>query len=110
MYAQPLGPLTSWRGTAARVLAGRLAGNLGGGRLATALHFQAWRSDRTEPEACYYHGYNLLMRRGALRAWRYLRQVGPLDDAPPVVRSHWLAMHAIVMGYLRDFDAAESLL
>ena len=73
-----------------------------------ALHVQAWRNDQTDPEACYYHAYNLLSRRGALRAWKFLRRVGPLNEAPDRVRSNWMALHAIVLGHLRDFDAAES--
>jgi hypothetical protein len=105
-----LGPPETWKGTAALVLAGRLAPHLGATRLATALHFRAWRSDRTDPQACYYHAYGLLVRRGALSTWRFLRQVGLLEQAPATMQSDWLAAHAIVLGQLRDFDASESWL
>src|SRR5688500_11222963 len=37
--ARECGPLKDWQGTAARVLAGRLAGQLGAQRLARALHW-----------------------------------------------------------------------
>ena len=43
--AKKYGPFSRWQGTAARVLAGRLAGNLGARRLASALHLRAGRRD-----------------------------------------------------------------
>ncbi|MCW8141062.1 MAG: hypothetical protein KIT58_19340, partial [Planctomycetota bacterium] len=41
--AQAIGPLEAWRGPAGRVMAGRLAFNLGGDRRGTRLHLRAWR-------------------------------------------------------------------
>jgi len=41
-----LGPLSTWPGTEGRILAGRLAANLGAPRLAQALCRLAWRADR----------------------------------------------------------------
>ncbi|MDR3617985.1 MAG: tetratricopeptide repeat protein [Paludisphaera borealis] len=108
--ARAVGPLGSWTGTAARVLAGRLARHLGGFRLGTALHLRAWRADPTDPEACYYHARAMIGRRGPLAAWEFLRRVGPLEAATDEVRSDWLASHAIALGALRDFDAAEAYL
>ncbi len=105
--AETLGPLPQWRGTAARVLAGRLAGNLGAPRLA-AWHFHhAFRADPTHPEACWYHVRELLDRRGPLRAWQKLKRCGELPDAAPAQRGPWLALHASVLARLRDFEAAE---
>src|SRR4051794_6940278 len=69
---RPLGPLEQWAGTDARVMAGRLAMQLGGDRLARRLHLSAWRHDRRHPEACYYRAAALLQRRGPLPAWEFL--------------------------------------
>ncbi|WP_435021774.1 tetratricopeptide repeat protein [Tundrisphaera sp. TA3] len=108
--ATAIGPLDRWTGTAARVLAGRLAGNLGSIRLATTIHRLALRDDPTDPEANYYVARMIAGRRGFLAAWEFLRRVGPLPDAPAEIRSDWLATHAMVLGGLRDFDAAEGYL
>jgi tetratricopeptide (TPR) repeat protein len=108
--AQTLGPLREWTGSAARVLAGRLAIHLGAPRLTFLHHLRAWRDDRTDPEACYYHARALLERRGPLRTWEFLRRQGELPEAPAGVRADWLAFHACVLGRLRDFDAAETWL
>jgi cellulose synthase operon protein C len=107
---QPFGPLEQWAGTDARVLAGRLAMQLGGDKLARRLHLSAWRQDRRHPEACYYRATALLQRRGPLPAWDFLRRRGDMPEAPPATRADWLALHANVTGLLRDFDAAESWL
>jgi tetratricopeptide (TPR) repeat protein len=102
------GPLESWGGTSARVLAGRLAAQLGAPRLAMALHARAWRRDPQDAEANYYRARELLGLRGPLPAWRFLKRVGPLEEAPDAIRADWLAAHALVLGTLRDFDAAEA--
>ncbi|HXG12163.1 MAG TPA: tetratricopeptide repeat protein [Gemmataceae bacterium] len=108
--AEALAPLREWTGTAARILAGRLAYNLGAPRLANWHHFHAWRKEPTHPEACYYYARLLLQRRGPLSAWKFLRRIGDLPDAPPPVRSDWLAFHGCVTGLFRDFEAAEAWL
>ena len=59
--ARALGPLTQWRGTDARILAGGLAAHLGSARLGTALHVRAWREAPTDPEACFYYTFALLV-------------------------------------------------
>src|SRR5690242_3470124 len=65
---EAFGPLRTWAGTDARVMAGRLAMQLGDMRLGRRLHSAAWRQDRTHPEACYYRASALLERRGPLAA------------------------------------------
>ena len=104
------GELSRWRGTAERLLAGRLAPHLGAPRLGMALHYRAWRDDRADPSACFYRSLVVLGRRGPLEAWRFLQSVGPLEGAPDSIRSDWLATHACTLARLRDFDAAESWL
>jgi tetratricopeptide (TPR) repeat protein len=103
-------PLRCWRGTEARILAGRMTGNLGSQRLGDWHFIHAYRGDPTHPDACWYFANFLAGRKGPLPAWRFLRKVGALDGAPPESRSHWLALHGSVLGRLRDFDAAEEWL
>src|SRR5947207_9210056 len=45
------GPLREWTGTAERILAGRLAWNLGAWRLSHKLSLRAWRDDPESREA-----------------------------------------------------------
>lgn len=100
-------PLREWRGTPARVLAGRLAGNLGAPRLGRVLHFRAWRDDRRSLEALYPYAYAILDRRGPLDAWNTLRPFGEFAEAPDALRSDLFALRAEVAALLRDFDTAE---
>ncbi len=108
--ARSYGELRQWRGTAERMIAGRLAPHLGSWRLGMALHNQGWRDDPTDPEACSYRALVLLARRGPLKTRQFLTEVGLLEHARDSVRADWLAIHASVLGRLRDFDAAESWL
>jgi tetratricopeptide (TPR) repeat protein len=101
------GPLASWSGTAARLLAGRLAGNLGARRLALSLHLRAGRADAADAEALYYSAYALLERRGPLAAWETLRARGDLAGSAPQARSDVFCLRAEVAASLRDFDTAE---
>ncbi|MHB1559833.1 MAG: C39 family peptidase, partial [Isosphaeraceae bacterium] len=105
-----LGRLRSLRETEARILAGSIVAHLGSQRLSTAMQVRAWRDEPTDPEACLYRTFALLSRRGPLPTWEFLCAVGPMSDAPPRERGHWLSMHAIVLGHFRDFDAAEQWL
>src|SRR5579864_8079394 len=58
--AEKIGPLRHWTGTRARILAGRLAGNLGGPRLGEWHFIRAWRGDRNDPEASWFYGRYVL--------------------------------------------------
>lgn len=104
-------PLRDWRGTRARVLAGRLAVNLGAPRLARAHHLLAFRGSPHDPDARYYTARALLERRGPLAAWRWTSAIGDdLAEAPVIVQADWLAMRGTLVGYLRDFERAEQYL
>jgi cellulose synthase operon protein C len=104
-------PLHLWRGTEARILAGRMAGNLGSQRLGDWHFIHAYRSDKAHPDACWYFANYLANRRGPLAAWQFMQKVGSLPDTAPLEsRAHWLALHGTVLGRLRDFDAAEEWL
>jgi len=73
--ADTIGPLRAWRGSAARVLAGRLAMNVGAPKLGRALHWLAWRESPNDPDALYYYGRHIVDRRGPLPGWEYMKQV-----------------------------------
>ncbi len=109
-HAETICPLTEWEGTEAMLWAGRLANNLGSYRLGRKLHLKAYRLAPDDGEARYYKARVILERRGPLAAWNFLRKCGETINASPVVQSDWLAYHAIVLGALRDFDAAEEWL
>jgi cellulose synthase operon protein C len=102
-----VGPLREWRGTSARVVAGRLAGNLGAPRLGRVLHFRSWRDDRENLEALYSYATALLDRRGPLDAWTVLRPGGDFAAAEVSLRADLYALRGEVAALLRDFDTAE---
>ncbi|MBI3821960.1 MAG: C39 family peptidase, partial [Planctomycetes bacterium] len=105
--AQAVGPLPKWRGSEARILAGRLAGNLGSIRFADWHFVHAWRKDRTHPETLWYFARYLLSVRGPLAAWKFVQDHPFPRDAARTMQSHWFSQHATILGRLRDFDAAE---
>jgi tetratricopeptide (TPR) repeat protein len=105
--ASAFGPFRTWDGTAARLIGGRLAIQLGAPTLGRRLHLLAYRSTPGHPEAIYYHARYRLERFGPLAAWRFLRKHPDWSDAPPELRADWLAFNGFVAGRLRDFDRAE---
>jgi len=108
--AQEIGPLAAWRGTEARLLAGRLAANLGSLRLAHVLHRLAWREAPDDPVVLSYYLRLVLERFGPLAAWRFAWRRGELPAAPAVARADWLAAWATTAAMLRDFDRADRLI
>lgn len=105
--AEEMAPLRRWTGTAARVLAGRLAGNLGGLRPAYVHFLRAWRADPQDARACCFYARYLADRYGPWRGWQFLKQRGDIPEASAEDRSHWYTLHADVLGRVRDFDAAD---
>lgn len=105
--AESIGPLRHWRGAAARVLAGRLAMNVGAPKLGRTLHWLAWRESPNDPDALYYYGRHVLDRRGPLPAWEFMQRVGDLAAARDEQRADWFALRASVALLFRDFDVAE---
>ena len=105
--AKEFAPLRTWRNTAARLLGGRLAMNIGSPRLGAIMHVAAWRQDRAHGEARYYYARRLAEFSGPFAAWRFMRQSGELSDAAVETRADWFAFHAYIIGRLRDFDQAE---
>ncbi len=108
--AQSTAPLNEWEGTEARLLAGRLASNLGALELGRTHHIRAWRHDRSHREACYFYARVINEFRGPLAALKFMRQCGELSGAPPQSQAEWLSLEAYLLGLLRDFDAAEDRL
>ncbi|CAN5554758.1 hypothetical protein BH09VER1_BH09VER1_38070 [soil metagenome] len=104
------GDLTEWSGREAQILAGRLAGNIGAPRLASALHAFAYRKNPHDPTAAYYWVSRIFGNKGPFRAWRYLDRLPSFDEAPPMVRSDLLAQRARIHASFRDFSRAESLI
>ena len=108
--SKPLGPLTAWDGAEGRVLAGRLAGNLGAPRLGRALHWLAGREYPNHPTAVYYSAMAYWSRFGTLHAWRRYRCQELPGGASDSIRADWLALKAIMLGTMRDFTRAETLM
>jgi tetratricopeptide (TPR) repeat protein len=108
--AQPFGPLREWTGTAARLIGGRLAIQLGAPKLGRRLHLLAYRDTPAYPEAIYYHARYRMERFGPLSTWRFMRQHLDWSDAGPELHADWLALSAYIAARLRDFDRAERLL
>lgn len=108
--AEAIGPIQHWRGTESRILAGRIAGNLGSMRLADWHFVHAWRKDRKHAEALWFYARYLLAARGPLAAWRFVESQPFPKNASRELRSHWASQHAAILGQLRDFDAAQDWL
>ena len=111
--ATQIAPLQQWEGTAARMLAGRIAATVGAPKLGRKHHLNAYRHDPKDWEARYYYARMILRFRGALDTLKFLKHydadqtLGAMD---PQISSNWLALHATVLGQLRDFDGAEQWL
>src|SRR5262245_32424420 len=75
--AESIAPLKKWNWSGpARVMAGRLASNLGAARLANVMHYRAWREFPSDPESIYYYSRLVLERQGPLPAWEFLKANG----------------------------------
>src|SRR5262245_7873564 len=104
-------PLADWTGTAARLVAGRLARQLGAPKLSRWQMIKAYRGQPTHPEAIYYHARYFLERHNLLAAWRFLRrEAAVIDDAAPELRADLFSLHAFITARLRDFEQAEQWL
>src|SRR5690242_8551626 len=105
--AEEHGPLKLWTGQA-RTLGWRLAGNLGGYKVAAVLHWKAYQENKTDCDCVSYYAHDLLHRRGPLKAWEFLERFG--KPALPQTREgelHFFTIRAMVAADLRDFSAAE---
>jgi tetratricopeptide (TPR) repeat protein len=110
VLAHEVGPLAAWRGTAARLLAGRLAGQLGASRLGAWHFLRAARENPADAEACYFLLRRLQAVRGPLAAWTRLQRFPLPAGAAPLIQARFLTLQADLLSLLRDFDAAEACL
>ena len=107
---EQFGPLRAWPGPAARLLAGRLAIQLGAPKFGRRLHLVALRESPAHLEAVYYHARHRLEQFGPLSCWRFVREHPDWSDAPPELRADWQAVQALAAARGRDFDRADRLL
>ncbi|MBX9788619.1 MAG: C39 family peptidase [Pirellulales bacterium] len=104
--SEKLGPLRQWRGTTARVLAGRLANALGGPRLASALHDRARREAPDDPTAQFYGWLALWGRSGPFAALRGHLARGRPPRGPRKIEAYWYAAVGHLYALFRDFERA----
>ena len=67
--SREVGPLQAWTGTAATLLAARLAYQLAAPTLANWPVRRAWQSDPLDPEARFYNAFRIFRRCGPYWAW-----------------------------------------
>lgn len=104
-------PLRNWEGAEPRLMAGRIAMNLGAPRLGRAIHARAFREHPDHPEVAYYYARGMLEIRGPLAAIEFCRESGKLfDGADDGIRADWIAMRAYLAATYRDFENADDLL
>ncbi len=108
--SKPLGDLRTWPGAEGRVLAGRLAGNLGAPRLGRGAPLARGREYHDHPQAQYFAAMNYWSRFGPVHAWRRYRNRELPEGADIVTRADWLALKAVLLASMRDFSRAEPLM
>lgn len=102
------GELKEWTEPHWQLIGGRLAHNLGSRRLSRLMHRAARRGNSSDPEIEYFYCMSMLDRWTVLRAWKEFSRRADNTDAEPEIRSHWLAMKAMLLGTLRDFQRADA--
>lgn len=108
--AESLGKLGKWPGVRGRLIAGRLAYQLGRAGWGTTLHQLAFREYPNEPSAIYYGALAARSRRGPLRAWLEFRHVDLPSTRTDEQQADWLAYKGSLLASLRDFDRAQEFL
>ncbi len=104
------GPIAAWAGPAARLIAGRLAMQLGAPRLGRQLHALVYRESPAYLEAVYYHARYRLEAFGPYSCWRFSQDQVEWNEASPEIRADWFALQGFVSARFRDFDRAEKFL
>src|SRR5687768_8237995 len=105
--AESLGPLRSWRGTSGRLLAGRLARQLGADKLGNRQLLLAWRHDPNNWRARSFFLSTFAGMRGPVALWRRLNHYGNPPDDDPQSRADFCSLRARAASALRDFDLAD---
>ena len=104
-----LGPLTTWQTAEGRVLAGRMANNLGGTRVGRVLHRLAFREYPKDARVTYFFALTVLARRGPFRAWQFMRS-HEIETDSPEIKADWLALWSHVLATFRDFERADEFI
>ncbi len=73
------GPLEAWESPAAKIMAARIARNVGAPSLARSLIRLAFREQPKDPQAIYYRSAEIMERRGPFAAWEFTRAFGRLE-------------------------------
>ncbi len=105
-----LGDLKCWPAPAGRVLAGRLAANLGAPRLSRVLHRLAARQHPDHAQSVYFAAMSYCGMFGYFHAWQRYRNFELPEPADKTVRADFLAMKALILASMRDFGRAESFM
>jgi len=102
--AERAAPLHAWKGVGPRIIAGRLAYQLGDRRLGRRLHL---RLHRVAPGDALAWEWSCRALEHRLSAWDLLRL---LSLGPALERAEALSWVAVLAANLRDFDEAERML
>ncbi len=102
-----LGPIENWPDVRGRVLAGRVAYNLGATRWSQAWHWRVVREFPNHPESSYYQYSLLTSRRGPFETWRRLRELSRPEAMTDKQWAELLGLRAHVQALLRDFTGAK---
>ncbi|MFI4861704.1 MAG: tetratricopeptide repeat protein [Phycisphaerales bacterium JB063] len=104
--AQQIGPLKDWRGAHGRLLAGRLAGNLGSARLGYTLYWCAHREHPDHLRTHYFHALGHLRRFGPYPTLKLMLPKGERCGEDENEQGEWLSLRAYIYAQLRDFESA----
>ncbi len=104
---RPLGPLSTWEGPEAMLLAGRLAANLGSARAAGAILLRAARQFPENAKVRYHTAWHIVRRYGPLAAMRFADRDGEPPNAAEGLHADRLAQRARFLAMLRDFEHAD---
>lgn len=105
--ASMIAPLNEWEGVEARLLAARLAFNLGAEKLSDRWAKRAWLEDPTHGEAAFYRTSDIVNVRGPIRALIFARKIEDSLTGDARAMSWWHSMIAQLLASLRDFKGAE---
>jgi tetratricopeptide (TPR) repeat protein len=104
------GPLQAWQGSAALEIGSRLAGNLGGDRVARLLLIRAHRAHPHDPGIAVHYGHHLCQQGGPMAAWNHALRFERHERVPETHLAELLGMRARIAAEYRDFETAQALL
>jgi hypothetical protein len=113
--AVAMAPLAEWDGVEARILAGRIALNMGAPRLASRHHTGAFHAASGQIRTQAYYLEVVLGMRGPVFAWEKFAQFEPAHNSTGALEDHegWeylFTLGARICGLFRDFSRAEHYL